>query len=356
MRLPPPELNLVEGTVPDAQLVRAFVQDAREYISLARWTEEPAKQLYISSALKGAAKSWHLEWASHVGPGYTAEQCFGAILERFAPEVRPRAVETRQRLSEGQIVQGSGENLASYSNRLEALYCWVPDASEGEKMHYFRRGLRDDELCGECTLDQQGQEFASYSMLKAHALVRERCLYAKHTSTRSRSALKTHAVRAPSSQPPAKRQHQGAWVDPAVSVAVAAAPAAAEARRGRNRRDQGPASPRAGRGGQGGGGGGRGGRGGGGGQGGGRGGRGGGQGGRGRHGANLGVQGGGVRYSNVDWVFGKLPKAIVDYGFENELCVLCWQPGHTRTNCPQMHNFQGGGGAGGTGGAGGVLG
>ncbi len=61
----------------------------------------------------------------------------------------------------------------------------------------------------------------------------------------------------------------------------------------------------------------------------------------------------------MDGVFGKLPKAIVDFGFEKQLCVLCWEDGHTRNNCPHMRDFRHGGGAGGAGGArvaGGVVG
>ncbi len=37
---------------------------------------------------------------------------------------------------------GKGKGRNKLADRLVALFCWVPDASEGEKMHYFLRGFK----------------------------------------------------------------------------------------------------------------------------------------------------------------------------------------------------------------------
>ena len=197
LKLPVPQLNVAAKEDPAvvASRARAFVRDIKAYLSLARWSDnDSACVICIAGSLLGEARKWYDDW-SLARTEYTPTELLAAIEARFAPRVRSRAVEARERLGTKLYAQNVGESVATYQSRFEALCSAIPDFTQGERVFWFTLGLLP-ELAAECAVDHLGQEFADYSVLIQHALGEERRLLAANQTRHRSSAPKFLAVQA----------------------------------------------------------------------------------------------------------------------------------------------------------------
>lgn len=185
--------------------------------------------LFLATALEGAAKTWHDSWTT-ARETYTSDELLTALLDQFAPQILSREDEARHKLASGKHRMRTGESVAAYRSRFEALVSVIPSLTDSERRFWFHQGLSAD-LAGDCAADTNGRTFSTYSQLVQYALGVETRLLAKKLAekqTRPSARLNAVAVQEPSDMsegedaPPAGPKQRRA---PSVAAA-AAAPAA----------------------------------------------------------------------------------------------------------------------------------
>ena len=97
----PADIKLADLGRVVAPCARAFVRNVRKYFGSVRGGHQDYMRcLYLANAFDGAAKIWHDQWTD-ARENYTSEELLTALLARFAPQIQPRGVEARHKLSAG---------------------------------------------------------------------------------------------------------------------------------------------------------------------------------------------------------------------------------------------------------------
>ncbi|GFR42481.1 hypothetical protein Agub_g3391, partial [Astrephomene gubernaculifera] len=101
--VPVPKLNLDDRI--EARDIpvrtRAFIRDIHRYFELVRGGHlDSVRCLCLANVLEGRAKRWHDEWTL-ARTTYTSRELLDALLVRFAPQIRSRETEARQKLASG---------------------------------------------------------------------------------------------------------------------------------------------------------------------------------------------------------------------------------------------------------------
>lgn len=120
----------------------------------------------------------------------TADELITGFEERFAQKVRDDAEEAMEKLVSGNLSMDPKKGVADYASRFrfELRKAGVPaetpvKALQNAAKFMFRRGLTAD-LRAECRVDYQGNEFADFEQLIAHAIGAEKRLKEMRKTTK----------------------------------------------------------------------------------------------------------------------------------------------------------------------------
>ena len=156
-------LNLDErlDTKKASARVRSFLRDVRLFFSVVSWgRHESSCLLFMSQALRGIAKLWYDEWSlSQPASRLTVQSVIDALTVRFAPQIQTLETEARYRLRDLSFRMTSGETVAAYQSRLEAILSEIPSVTEEERRFWFLEGLSAT-LAPACASDFHGRPFS----------------------------------------------------------------------------------------------------------------------------------------------------------------------------------------------------
>ena len=145
---------------------------------VSAWRDFTGSKVKLTTLMTLAMRGSAAKWWHHSAKQYADavdDMILAAFLERFAPQVRPRATEAREKLLNNAVRMTARMTVAEYLGVFTDTADRVPDMDDRTRIMLFRKGLTA-ELQPLCAVDNLNNEFTSFADLRKHVIAEEQKL------------------------------------------------------------------------------------------------------------------------------------------------------------------------------------